>query len=437
MGDPPCLQFRIMLQAVLDQPTEGTGQVKQFLTSVLLLSFLTIPATAQDTPRPAKVFAIQEQTSEIVRRYPGIVLPSQEVELSFRVSGSLIDLPIRGSMQVKAGDVIGQIDTRDFETQISQLQSQKDQADAQFSALRTGARPQEISALEAAVDAAQAQVDQARDKVERTRSLAERGTVAMVTLESDESALRVAEAQLRAETESLAIGREGGRPEEIQAAEAAIRGIDAQIDVVKNNIADATLRAPFDGIIARRDVENFTNIQAGQNVALLQALSVIHVSFDVPAPDVTALAANGPDNIKNAVRLDALPDQLFIAETVEFSVQADTATQTYRGRVAVEVPEGALILPGMVGTVISSAAGPQSQLAVPLSAVAASADGTPKVWVVDDAGVVSERPVLLGEVSGGLVNVSEGLKAGETIVAAGVHALTPGMAIRPVTKIGE
>ena len=117
-------------------------------------------------------------------------------------------------------------------------------------------------------------------------------------------------------------------------------------------------------------------------------------------------------------------------------MQADKATQTYRGRVAVEVPEDAFVLPGMVGTVISSAPGPQPTLAVPLTAVAARADSTPKVWVVDDAGAVSERPVVLGEISGGVVAVTEGLTAGETIVAAGVHALTQGMTIRPVDKIG-
>lgn len=425
-----------MLHSDAIKPSEGIDQVKPLLQSALLLSVLMTPAFAQDTPRPAKVFTLQEQSSQIVRRYPGIVLPSQEVDLSFRVSGNLIELPIRGSMQVKAGDVIGQVDTRDFETQVAQLQSQKDQAEAQLSTLKTGARPQEISALEAAVDAAEAQVEQARDKVERSRSLVERGTVSRVTLEADESALRVADAQLRAEEESLAIGRAGGRPEEIASAEAAIRGIDAQIEVVNNNIADSTLRAPFDGIIARRDVENFTNIQAGQTVALLQALSIIHVSFDVPAPDVTALAANGPGSISNAVRLDALPGQVFEAETVEFSVQADSATQTYRGRVAVEVPQDALILPGMVGTVIASAPGLQSKISVPLSAISASTDSTPTVWLVDAEGSVSARTVVLGEVSGSMVNVNDGLQAGDTIVAAGVHALTPGMTIRPVSKIG-
>ncbi|MFK7744117.1 MAG: efflux RND transporter periplasmic adaptor subunit [Roseobacter sp.] len=395
-----------------------------------------LPVFAQDTPRPAKVFTVQSQLNEIVRRYPGIVLPSQEVELSFRVGGNLVELPIRGSMQVQAGDVIGQLDTRDFETQKLQLQSQRDQASAELEVLQAGARPQEIVALEAGVEAAQAEVDRLSDQAERTRSLAANGTVSEARLEQDEAALRVAEAQLRTQQENLAIGLEGGRPEEIAAAEAAIRGIDAQIEVVDNNIQDATLRAPFAGIIARRDVDNFVNIQAGQSIALLQALSVIHMSFDVPAPDVTALAAGGTDKISNSVQLDALPGQVLPSETVEFSVQADSATQTYRGRVAVEVPAGALILPGMVGTVISSAPQTIPHLNIPITALSSTNDGSPQVWVVDGAGAVTPQPVTLGDITGATVEVLDGVAAGDIIVSAGVSALRPGMTIRPVDQIG-
>ena len=371
-----------------------------------------------------------------MRRYPGIVLPSQELELSFRISGTLVELPIRASQQVKSGDVIAQLDTRDLLSQAAQLQSSIDQAQAQLDALRSGARDQEIAALEAGIDAAQAQLDQAEERVERSRELAQRGTVAAATLDQDEASLRVAQADLRAREEELSLAREGARPEEIASAEAALRGLEAQLKTVEDSISDATLRAPFDGIIARRHVENFVNIQAGQAVALLQALRVIHVSFDVPAPDVTELTASGPGTITNKVRLDALPGQEFASETVEFSVQAASGTQTYRGRVAVDVPQDAVILPGMVGTVISSAPGPEPAIYVPLTSVAAASDGSGKVWIVDAGGVVYERAVRLGEVSGASVEVTEGLSPGETIVAAGIMALLPGMSVRPVTKIG-
>lgn len=411
--------------------------MKGFVFWSILTVGLCGQAIAQsEVVRPAKVFTVKASSTDVQRTYPAIVLPSAEVELSFRVSGRVVELPVRGAMQVLEGDLIAALDPRDFETQVAQLESQIDQANAELSALRIGARAEEIIALEAAVASAQAQVDQARDQAERTRELAERGVAASARLEQDEASLRVAEANLQAQMEQLQIGRSGGRPEEIQAAEAAIRGLQAQLQVARNNLDYTTLEAPFEGVIARRDIENFSNVQAGQSVALLQALNIVHLSFDVPGPDVTRLTANGPEAITNKVVFDALPGQIFDSETVEFSVQADAATQTYRGRVAVAIPETAFILPGMVGRVIASTPGNGQDLTIPITAVAAAADGASFVWVVGENDSVSARPVTLGDLSGGHVIITEGLETGEMIVSAGVSQIIDGMTIRPITQIG-
>ncbi len=412
--------------------------MKSILHIAIAFSLLSVPqiSIAQETARPAKVFTVEASDSVIRRSYPALVHPSREVELSFRVSGRVVELPARGSLAVATGDVIAQLDVRDFETQIAQLESSKDQSLAQLRALRSGARVEEVSALEAAVAAAQAQVDQAKDKATRTRELAGRGIVPKAQVETDDAALIVAEAGLRAELEQLAIGRAGGRPEEVEAAEAALRGLEVQIQVARDNLTDATLRAPFDGIIARRSIENFTNVQAGSTVALLHALSVVHLAFDVPGPDVTALTAGGMGNIKNTVIFDGLPGQEFEAEVVEFSIQADSATQTYRGRVAVEVPENATILPGMVGQVQSSAPGAASVIEVPLTSIAAGNDGAPFVWLVGSDDTVAKRTVTLGDITGEKVVVIDGLKPQDRIVSAGVSRILDGTAIRPITKIG-
>ena len=394
------------------------------------------PAFAQDIIRPAKVFTVAPTESVVQRTYPAIVLPSQEVELSFRVSGRVIELPIRGSQEIAQGDVIARLDPRDFERQIAQLESQRDQAVAQLQALRTGSRPEEIIALEAAVASAQAQVDQARDQAERTRQLVERGVAATARQEQDDASLRVAEAGLQTAIEQLAIGQAGGRAEDIAASEAALRGLEAQLQVARDNLEDATLTAPFDGIIARRDIENFINIQAGQSVALLQSLSVLHLSFDIPGTDVTALTINGVDNITNQVTFDALPGAVFDAEVVEFSVQADSATQTFRGRVSVAQPENSVILPGMVANVISSTAAPAPELRVPLSAVVSGPDGAASVWIVAGDNSVSARPVALGGISADMIAITDGLAEGDTIVSAGVNQIIEGMTIRPIDRIG-
>ncbi len=393
---------------------------------------------AQETaPRPAKVAQVTVTDAVVTRTYPATVLPSREIELSFKVSGQVIDLPVRAAVQVAQGETIAQIDTRDFENQISQLLSQRDQAVAQLDALRAGARVEEIAALEAAVQSAEAQVDQTRDALERAEQLLERGVSTRTQVEGAQAEFRVAEANLRAQQEQLNIGRVGGRPEDISGAEAAIRGIDAQIKVARDSLSDATLTAPFDGIIARRDIENFTNVQAGQSIVLLQGLDVVHLAYDIPSPDVTELTRNGPDQVVTIAVFDALPGQEFEAELVEFSVQADSATQTYRGRVAVTVPEGSVILPGMVASVISSTEGTASHVMAPLSAIASAPDGAPLVWVVDDTGMVSKQPVTLGEASGSQVVVTTGLKEGDTVVAAGVSEIIDGMTIRPIAQVGN
>ena len=395
-------------------------------------------AIAQDaSPRPAKVAVVTATQATVSRKYPAIVLPSREIELSFKVSGQVIDLPIRAASEVKEGDTIAQIETRDFQNQIAQLQSSRDQATAQLDALRAGARPEEIAALEAAVQSAEAQVEQTGKALARAAELLNRGIATRAQVEGAQAEARVAQANLRAQQEQLRIGEIGGRPEEIAASEAALRGIDAQIKVAQDSLSDATLTAPFDGIIARRDIEKFTNVSAGQTIALLQGLDVVHLAFDIPSPDVTELTRNGPGTITNLAIFDALPGQEFEAEPVEFSVQADSSTQTYRGRVAVTVPEGAVILPGMVASVISSTDGSAAEVMAPLSGIAAGPDGSTFVWLVDDAGTVSEQPVSLGEASGGRVVVTEGLADGDTIVAAGVNEIIDGMTIRPITQIGN
>ncbi|MEP3295909.1 MAG: biotin/lipoyl-binding protein, partial [Pseudoruegeria sp.] len=258
---------------------------KHFMLSVFIGfgGLMVGPSMAQDVdPRPAKVAIVTSTSATISRKYPAIVLPSREIEMSFKVSGQVVELPIRASTDVAAGDVIAQIDTRDFKNQIAQLESSRDQATAQLEALRAGARAEEIAALEAAVDSAQAQVEQTSEALERANSLLERGVSTRAQVEGAQAEARVAQANLRAQQEQLRIGEAGGRPEEIAAAEAALRGIDVQIKVAQDNLADATLTAPFDGIIARRDIENFSNVSAGQSIALLQGLDVVHLAFDIP-----------------------------------------------------------------------------------------------------------------------------------------------------------
>lgn len=419
---------------------------RQFGYVVSLIALLVAsPVLSKDTidvaakPRPAKVIVVQEEISGLRRQYPAIVYPSQEAELSFRVSGQVISLPIRAATRLKQGDVIAELDKRDFENTVARLESQRDQAQAQLDALIKGARAEEIVALQAAVYAAQAKVDQAYEQTARTRELFDKEIVAKAQLEKDEATLRVTQAELRTAEEQLTIGESGGREEDVTAAQAVVRGLETDVEKARDNLSDATLRAPFDGVVARRSIDNFTNIQAGEPIILLQKISVINLVFDIPGADVLMWDTLKWDNLDVQVELTGSNLALKANELVEFSTQADSGTQTYQARISVKVPEGAPALAGMVGLVrVESHATDKKMPVIPITALATTPEGAAFVWIVDaTSNAVSARPVTTGKMAADQVTITEGLKAGESIVTAGVSRLSEGLVIRPIASVGN
>ena len=207
------------------------------------------------------------------------------------------------------------------------------------------------AALEAEVAAARAEVDGAAAEVERTRALVERGLIARAKLDGDLTRLRVAEAALEARKQNLNKGRAGARSEEVAAQEAVIDGLRLSVETARASLADAGLRAPFGGIIARRPGGELRQCpgegadrdppEARTPESLLRCPGTGRVGAGPTPPPWAATAV-----------LDGLPGEEFPAILEEFSTQADPATRTYRGRVAVSIPGEAAILPGMVGRVI-------------------------------------------------------------------------------------
>ena len=417
---------------------------RPFVSIFLIISSIALVACSSEEEsdsqkeviRPAKVHKVSMSESTLKRSYSAIVLPAQEVDLTFRVSGRIVELPIRSGQNVKKDDVIAVLDKRDFETEISRVNSQLEQARAQLKALTSGARVEDIAALEAAVRAAEAQVEAAQDQLTRSEDLFKRKVIAKANVDRDQTALRVSEADLEAKRQELAKGKAGARAEDVQAQEAAIRGLESNLKSLNDNREDATLRAPFDGMIAVRNVENFTNVQAKEPIAVLQALASPNLRFDVPAADVPAFAK--APSLGLTVVLDSLPDTEFTAKTSEFTPRADAATQTYRGRVSIENPTSEPILPGMTGILTVTAGGETtSEILIPVSALAANTDGSAFVWVVSNDNKVSKRPVVTGDARANLVTIKEGLAEGELIVVAGLSALQDSQTIKPITIVGD
>lgn len=199
----------------------------------------------------------------------------------------------------------------------------------------------------------------------------------------------------------------------------------------QQDLADTQIRAPFSGVVTRRRLETFANVQAKQPIAELQDLGTLEVVIHVPQ----RLLRNQGARAQALAYFEEREEQPVPVVLKSYASEADPVTQNYEVVLALPTrPSGITLLPGMSVTVLpfQAEASAPAALTVPLTAVTSDAAGSPFVWVVRSEGQVGRATVVLGEVRGGQVTVASGLRAGERIVTAGVSALREGMKVRPL-----
>lgn len=262
----------------------------------------------------------------------------------------------------------------------------------------------ETQDFERALREARVQLQQAQQNLDRQRTLHDRGIASDAALEDAQTAY-----DLRA----------------------------VALDNARQNRQYATIEAPFDGLVSRRLVDNFTTISPGQPVVRLQDVGELRVAIQVPESTLALVDENEPREMM--ARFPFLPDQTFPLEFRELVAEPDQASQTYTVLFALPNDIPANILPGMTANVRiviePDAINENPGVRVPVTALSAGPDGGFQVWVYSPSeGQVSARSVAIGPVTGDTVLVETGLAAGEQIVAAGVTALHEGMSVRPLQR---
>lgn len=390
-----------------------------------------VPAKAP--VRPVVAIKVADASQLTGRSFPGRAKATQEVNLSFRVSGPLTSLPVNVGDRVKRGQLLGRIDPRDFDVTLRNAEGQLARAKANLAAMRE-ARPEEIRQAKAAVSKAEAAMtlaDQEYDRVMRIRSQ-DAGAVSQSMVDRATAEKERADSALRAAREELQIAETGARPEDVAAQQAEIRSLEADVQAAKDKLSYTYLKAPFGGVIVETFVENFEDVRAKQPIVRLLDPSRIEMVVDIPEN----LISYAPQIEEVFVRFDPFPDVEVAAKIKEIGTEASQTTRTYPVTLIMDPPEGVQILPGMAGkTYTKERVGPEAAeggIEVPLSALLQSGEENQShVWVIDEASnTVTRRPVTTGRFTDFGVLVPEGLEPGEWVVTAGVHQLRDGQQVR-------
>jgi len=269
-------------------------------------------------------------------------------------------------------------------------------------------------------------------------AVAKKGEVLMkLDASQEEALLRSAEAESQLAKTDLERSRDLAMKKvvssaELDSAQSKFRRLNAVVDQVRSSIAKKTLIAPFDGQLGIRQVNVGQMINAGQQVVPLTSLDPVFADFALPQQYLGQLTPG----LEVHVTTDAIPGRVFNGKLTAINSMVDSSTRNITLQATLDNSDHAL-RPGMFAKAEIMLPEKHKALVVPGSAISYAPFGD-SVFVIEkkkdektgkETQAIRQQFVRVGEARGDLVAISQGLKAGETIVSTGVFKLRNGMAV--------
>ena len=344
------------------------------LGGALLVALLAACGKAQPPEEPVravKLVTVGETAYEAGHEYAAEVRARVESRLGFRVAGKIVRRAVEPGQRVQAGQLLAQLDARDY-----QLAAE---------------------AARAQVASATTQRDLAAADLKRFQSLRDQGFISGAEMER--------------------------RSAQLKAAQATLDQARAQQSSQGNQAAYTQLLADAGGVVTGVDAEVGQVVAAGTPVVRLAQDGPRDVVFAVPEDRVAAVRVGQPVTVRAWAS-----DGQWHGSVREVAAAADPVTRTYAVKVALAGEAPPL---GATVTVVPQQSGAQGAAVIklPTSALRREGAGT-AVWVFDEASSsVRSQPVQVAGADGNEAVIADGLTPGMRVVASGVHVLAPGQKV--------
>jgi membrane fusion protein (multidrug efflux system) len=243
--------------------------------------------------------------------------------ISSRVPGQVARLAITDNQEVKEGDVLVEIDPRDYEASLSQARadlaaarSQSDQSQAQVKVSEA-----KVAQAQAAVTAAEAEAQRANDDLNRYKSVESRAVSksafdqAQAEASSATANLEAARSQVKAAQAEVALSEAG-----VETATAAVQQAEAKLQQAQLNLSYTKILAPLDGRVTARTVQMGNYVQPGQALLALVPKDV-WVTANFKETQLTYMKPGQPVQLS----VDAYPNRKFKGKVD--SLQAGTGAR--------------------------------------------------------------------------------------------------------------
>ena len=339
----------------------------------------------------------------------GTLAAHDQATVSAEVAGRVARLAADMGDRVKAGDPLVLLDEERLRYRAAEQKAALEQTRAKL-----GAKGDQLPPPEQTPDvlSAAAKHLQAQQACDRAKALAAKSLVSREDLEKAETDLQTAKAAHEA-----AIAVERQLRAEVMAREATLNG-------ATRDLKDATIRAPFEGVVAERMVSEGQFVNAQAPVMRLVRLHPLRLTAEVPERFAPNVRVGQPI----ALTTDSLPGRTVQGTITRISPDVNLKSRAFS--IEADVPnQDGLLKPGTFARLKVATNKVDSAIVVPATAIQ-TRYGTSLAFVVKN-GKLAAAEVKLGDRMGPRVEIASGLDAGETIVAEGVDGLADGMPVAP------
>lgn len=391
----------------------------RFIESSLLLACIALLAACQKQPVAsdvAEVIAVttapahQQMVTEVVELSgPVVAEPNRSARVTSLIPGVLEYVGPRVGDWVEKGQVVARLQDSIQIAQLHQTHAAYALADANWSKVKHGSRPQEIEQARDALEVAKANAINAEENKKRLQKLFDQGISAGRDYDLAVSQERVAKSQLKSAEANLSMVIKGPRPEDREAAKAQADQAAGVLEQSQATLTLTQLKSPMKGVVAERYLD--VGEQAGPATPALLVVD----------PTMVYVQANLPvgynERFVTGQEVQILPPdskQTFRGHIIKVGMKLDTVTNTLPVQIEVANPELKLKFGMVVKARISI--DKHMALVVPKTSLIGSADD-PKREVVNLITDNKSKPILVekGIVDGDFVEIKKGLKAGDKV----------------------
>jgi RND family efflux transporter MFP subunit len=345
--------------------------------------------------RTVRTLAAEIRSMERIVTVTGSLAAEESATLSVKVSGRLKHIPVDLGSVVKQGEVIAQVEPRDYELRLQQSAGALAQARATVGLPLDGTDDRFDPEKTSAVKQARAVLDEASKNRDRVVSLSDQGILSKSEMDVVESAYKVA------------LNRYETAVEEARTRQAILAQRRAEFELARQQVADTSLRAPFDGAVQARLANLGEFLAAGSPVVRLVKTDPLRLRLEVPERDAFAV------RLAQRVRLTVEGDtNVYSGAITRISPAIDDLSRMLLAEA--DVRNDGRLRPGLFARSEIITQQNDGGLAVPSSALITFA-GLEKVVVVKE-GKAFEKNVTTGRRGAGWVEIVSGLERGEQVV---------------------